>query len=134
MSNFVFNFYPSNLFFDRCIEKSHNLMKRSWLTTIKTNEGTLLPCPFVVISLLHFSCFFCFLFILIDYPAKDCKAQCKLKKERYQHFKKFSYHILLQFSCASNSCCSFIKQEIRCTVCYFLTSFNVMAYPAHLVI
>ena len=39
MSNFGFNFHLSNLFFDRGIEKSHNLAKRSWLTTIKTNEG-----------------------------------------------------------------------------------------------
>ena len=51
MSNFGFNFHPSNLFFDRGIEKSHNLMKRSWRL----------------------------LFILVDYPVNDYKAQCKLQ-------------------------------------------------------
>ena len=56
-------------------------MKRSWLTTIKTNEGVLLPCTFVVISLLHFSSFLCILFIIAAYPAKDGKAQCKLQKD-----------------------------------------------------
>ena len=37
MPNFVFNFHPSNLFFDRGIEKNHNLVKRSWLSNNKGN-------------------------------------------------------------------------------------------------
>ena len=37
MSNFGFNFHLSNLFFGRCVAKSHNLEKRSRLTTIMSD-------------------------------------------------------------------------------------------------
>lgn len=115
-------------------QKSHNLVKRSWLTTIKTNEGTLLPCPFVVISLIYFICLFCILFIIAYHPHKDCKAQCKLQKERYKDLKQFSYHILLQSICASNSHYSYLQVKIRCTVCYYFCFFyGILSALSHII-